>query len=434
MSDYPKCPNCGSSNTDLSKNTQEKVDWANIGEFAIGFGAGLLGLGDYVQDVNLKNDIDAEFCCKKCGYVWIPGDIYGAVTEVWVDHNVENEGEVGMTIHAKFEINGMLSRQGVIQAFFYHPSGQPLIDTNDNYRTEDGSVTCGDYFQPPYENTIYNDFQLFIPYVELHLDKSCRLLCDVYISDGNNWVAKSSQISIDYKYYQPMPKIEAQIEKTWLDYDVQTEDGTVGLVIHTQFVVSGLQNVTNQCNAYFYFENGEPLKDYNNNYCCGDGTVCIPGEYTPDYQNCRFDDFQLFIPNEELHVTGSGNLIYVISIFNGDDVIAQSEQQVFPFSYENERNSSEDAHIEGVMVVGISERQKVVYDAAVDNESQAMELMEKMERFGITNIGVFDTKEEAQDYAISLLFDAGVQSEDDVGEPVAANFFGYQVFKTNYKV
>ena len=327
----------------------------------------------------------------------------------------------------------MPNRQGMIQAFFYHSNGEPLLDTNDNYRTEDGSVTCGEYFQPPYENTIYNDFQLFIPYEELHLDNSCSLLCDVYISDGNNWVAKSSQISIDYKYYQPMPRIEAQIEKTWLDYDVQTKDGTTGLVIHTRFIVSGLQNVTNQCNAYFYFENGEPLKDYNNNYCCGDGTVCIPGEYTPDYQNCRFDDFQLFIPNEELHVTGSGNLIYVISVFNGDDVIAQSEQQVFPFSYENERDSSEDSHVEGVLVVGINERQKVVYDACVDNESQAMELMERMEKFGFTNIGLFDIKDEAQNYAMSLLLDAGVQSEEDIGEPIAANFFGYQVFKTNYK-
>lgn len=65
------------SNTDLSQNTQEKVGWANIGEFAIGFGAGLLGLGDFVQDVNLKNNIDAEFYCKKCGYVWIPGENLG---------------------------------------------------------------------------------------------------------------------------------------------------------------------------------------------------------------------------------------------------------------------------------------------------------------------------------------------------------------------
>ena len=96
-------------------------------------------------------------------------------------------------------------------------------------------------------------------------------------------------------------------------------------------------------------------------------------------------------------------------------------------------NSSKDAQIEGVFLVGISERQKVVYDACVDNENQAMELMERMERFGVTNIGLFDTQDEAQNYAISLLSDAGVQSEEDIEEPIAANFFGYQVFKTNYK-
>ena len=340
MSDYPKCPCCGSSNTDLSPKTHDKLGWANIGEFAIGFGAGLLGLGDVVQDVNLRKNIDAEFYCNNCGHVWIPGDIYGAVTEVWVNHNVENEGEMGLRIHAKFEINGMLNRRGTIQAFFYDLNGEPLKDSNDNFCTEDGSVTCGDQFQPSYENAIYNDFSLFIPYEELHLNKSCSLLCDVYISDGNNWVAKSSQIKINYEYYRPKPKIEAQIEKTWLDYDVQLENGEIGLLIHTTFVVNGLLDVTNQCNAYFYLENGEALKDFNDNYCTNGGSVCAGGEYTPNYENCRYNDFQLFIPYEELHVTGSGNLMYDVSVFNGDEVIACSERITFPFSYEEE--STED--------------------------------------------------------------------------------------------
>lgn len=340
MSDYPKCPCCGSSNTDLSPQTHDKLGWANIGEFAIGFGAGLLGIGEAVQDVDLRRNIDAEFYCNNCGYVWIPGDIYGAVTEVWVNHNEECEGQVGMTIHAKFEINGMLNRQGMIQAFFYDSSGNPLKDTNDSFCTEDGSVTCGEHYQPGYENAIYNDFSLFIPYEELHLDRSCSLLCDVYISDGNNWVAKSSQIKINYKYHQPKPRIEAQIEKTWLDYDAKDENGNIGLLIHAQFVVNGLLNVTNQCNAYFYLENGEPLKDFNGNYCSVDGSVSTGEKYTPTYDNCRFEDFQLFIPYDELHVTGSGNLMYEVSVFNGEEVIANSGRMSFPFSYDE--NSSEE--------------------------------------------------------------------------------------------
>ncbi len=202
MSDYPKCPNCGSSNTDLSKNTQEKVGWANIGEFAIGFGAGMLGLGDYVQDVNLTNNINAELKCNNCGYVWPYDEINAAVTKVWIDKDVEIDCKIGVLIHANFEVNGMLNKQGVCQAFFYDVDGRSLNDTNDQFCSEDGSVTCCDYFQPQYENTIYNDFKLFIPYEELHLNHPSIIKCDVYISDGNYWLAKSSQVEFECNYSQ----------------------------------------------------------------------------------------------------------------------------------------------------------------------------------------------------------------------------------------
>lgn len=213
MSDYPKCPNCGSSNTDLSKNTQEKVGWANIGEFAIGFGAGMLGLGDYVQDVNLTNNINAELKCNNCGFVWPYDDINAAVTRVWIDKDVEIESEIGVLIHANFEVNGMLNKQGVCQAFFYDVDGRSLNDTNDKFCSEDGSVTCGDYFQPQYESTIYNDFKLFIPYMELHLNRPSLVKCDVYISDGNCWLAKSLQVEFEYNYTQ---QINVDVEREYV--------------------------------------------------------------------------------------------------------------------------------------------------------------------------------------------------------------------------
>lgn len=395
MGNTPRCPSCGSANTRNSDNHIAKGGLSMLADFALGYGLGELGLADYVEDnaenLSFSRFVGEEFQCRDCGYVWVPGNINGAVIDVWVNHNVENAGEVGMEIHAKFEVNGMENRQGRIQAFFYHRNGNQLLDTNGNYCCEDGTVTCGEYFLPPYDNTIFNDFPLFIPYEELHLDQSCALLCDVYISDGNNWIAKSSQININYNYFPPQPKIGAQVEKTWLDYDVRSEDGALGLLIHTRFIVNGLQNVTNQCNAYFYFENGEPLKDYNNNYCCEDGTVCIPGEFTPDYQNCRFDDFQLFIPYEELHVNGSGKLLYVVDVFNGNEIIAQSEQQVFSFSYDDS--------------IGAIEEKQSMEETV--NESAIMGVVNKD---GLT--GITDLEQEYLDMVIECMEDGEIGSRE----------------------
>lgn len=212
MSNYPKCPNCGSSNTDLSDNASSKVGWAGIGEFAIGFGAGMLGLGELVEDVDLRGNVDAEFKCNSCGYVWRPDSIYGAVTETWIEQNVDLSGIKGINVHAKFEVHGMQNRQGVCQAFFYSSNKTPLKDLNESYCTQDGSVTTGDYYQAPYEDTIFNDFSLFIPYEEFHLNNSALVLFDVYVSDGNNWIAKSSQNRFNY-IHTPKPKILPEPQK-----------------------------------------------------------------------------------------------------------------------------------------------------------------------------------------------------------------------------
>ena len=77
MGNAPRCPRCGSSNTRKSDGRLIKGGLAHIGEFALGYGLGWLGLEDVARenadDLSLTQYLDDEYQCKDCGCVWKPG-------------------------------------------------------------------------------------------------------------------------------------------------------------------------------------------------------------------------------------------------------------------------------------------------------------------------------------------------------------------------
>lgn len=52
---------------------------------------------------------------------------------------------------------------------FEYSNGIKLKDYNRLYYTSDGYVATGEDFTPKYDDTIYKDFTVFLPYSELHL-------------------------------------------------------------------------------------------------------------------------------------------------------------------------------------------------------------------------------------------------------------------------
>lgn len=119
---------------------------------------------------------------------------YGEITKIWVDYNVYNGGEEkGMMIHVAFNVNNMLGKEGMVCAYFYFSDGTALTDTNGRYETTDGNVAVGKDFAPSYENSIYNDFHLFMPYSELHLDSSADIFFKVSLWYNNEKISKDSE-------------------------------------------------------------------------------------------------------------------------------------------------------------------------------------------------------------------------------------------------
>ena len=90
--------------------------------------------------------------------------------------------------------------------------------------------------------------------------------------------------------------------------------------IHVKFSVRGMLNKQGTCNAYFSFNGGNMLNDYNGLYKAGNGQVAHGMPFTPPYEDATYNDFILFMPYNELHLgTGSHNLKFTIGIFDDNN-------------------------------------------------------------------------------------------------------------------
>lgn len=124
------------------------------------------------------------------------------------------------------------------------------------------------------------------------------------------------------------------MENVWVDYD-QWQNGKKGMLIHVKFTVDGMKGREGKCVAYFKYEGGDFLKDYNNDYGTTGGQVCCPDSFTPNYDSTRFSDFRLFMPYDELHMAkGKYDLAFHILIYDQDtqEDIVRSSDQNFTFT------------------------------------------------------------------------------------------------------
>lgn len=103
------------------------------------------------------------------------------INKVWVEENIYENGKAGMRIHVNMNTYNLNSKQCQLAAYFYTESGTALIDTNGQYTTVKGNVSIGESFTPPYDNTLYEDFTLFMPYRELHISQDGNYMFHVIL-------------------------------------------------------------------------------------------------------------------------------------------------------------------------------------------------------------------------------------------------------------
>lgn len=137
---------------------------------------------------------------------------------------------------------------------------------------------------------------------------------------------------------EPDNSIRGSIEKVWVDYNAYDEYDRSGIRIHVKFSVKKMKGIEGRCAAYFYdSENSTALNDYNGSYCTTDDKVSVGRSFTPRYDSSSWDDFILFIPDDELHLgAGKWNLYFNVRIFEEDKnkTICNSNEHKFSFNKE----------------------------------------------------------------------------------------------------
>lgn len=91
---------------------------------------------------------------------------------IWIETNVDKDGEKGLMIHADFDLNGAKDKIVQCQAIFYAtPGGRALRDINDSYRLSPSLnyVSSSSYMKAKTNSMDISDMEVFIPANELHL-------------------------------------------------------------------------------------------------------------------------------------------------------------------------------------------------------------------------------------------------------------------------
>jgi len=88
--------------------------------------------------------------------------------------------------------------------------------------------------------------------------------------------------------------------------------------------------------AYFYnSETSTALNDYNGSYCTVDDKVAVSKNFTPSYDSSKWDDFKLFIPDDELHLSpGDWKLYFNVRISDDskNKTLCNSDKHGFSFN------------------------------------------------------------------------------------------------------
>lgn len=272
---------------------------------------------------------------------------------MWVNYDVTQEGKLGMLIHLKFTMNNMKGVECAAAIYFLDADDEdaPLLDNNDKFATQMGEVAVFKDLKPGYDQTDYKDLQIFMPYEELDLepgDYNLSMDADIIMRNGDlirhltmkdfyykkpkkdKTVATTTPTETSPSPVSTSPTPEVRFDNLWVDYDV-TENGKLGMRIHTKFSTTNMKNVSAYVALYFSKSDGTTLKSTVSGFSSSTGQLAIYKSIKPQYDKADFNDIQLFMPYAEIVVpSGKNNLkIEANLIYEKGGIIKKFKEHFF---------------------------------------------------------------------------------------------------------
>ncbi len=151
--------------------------------------------------------MDAKLIYKKGGIIkWLtyydfeytkpgsPADVESATKadaifeKIWVDYNVSENGKNGMRIHVKFTALNLKDVDCYVAVYFEKKNGEKIEGINSTYRSKNGQLAVYKTLKPGFQEAVYNDLQLFMPYSEIKLGTgkfNLKLKANIILKNGD---------------------------------------------------------------------------------------------------------------------------------------------------------------------------------------------------------------------------------------------------------
>ncbi len=121
------------------------------------------------------------------------------IHRIWADFDVSMGGRNGLVIHSSMTVRGYnlgAGREMTIIYWFYYTDNSPVRGAIDEYADVAGNACTAEDFTPPYRDSTYDDFTVFMPYDAFGFDKAgyFEAYCNLGIYYGDKLVARRKRV------------------------------------------------------------------------------------------------------------------------------------------------------------------------------------------------------------------------------------------------
>lgn len=237
------------------------------------------------------------------------------IQNINVQHNIFRNNKKGMSIKANFQVNNALNKQCKLVAYFYNGT-TPLKSKDPNYSTTSGNVAAWIDLTPNFPNTQFTNQEIFVPYDALNLSiGEFKLKCSISIFNGSAELARGGAY---YFSYQNGPVCDN------MDVVYNFDNVNQQLVLRPKFTIKYAQNLKCNAVAYFYFDDGKPMKAIATTNSTTSGDLAFWASFNPGYDVTNYNygylsDLTISIPYSEFHlVKGFHKLKFFVSLESAD--------------------------------------------------------------------------------------------------------------------
>lgn len=117
----------------------------------------------------------------------------------WIDYDIYENNQKGMRIHAAFQINNFINVDSYLGVYFFKGDDKVMGNSRD-YRSTSGQLAVYRSYKPAYDQTVYDDLSVFIPYDAIPLGSGkheLKLDLDLIYQDGD-LIAHLTYLYVDF--------------------------------------------------------------------------------------------------------------------------------------------------------------------------------------------------------------------------------------------